>query len=48
MLAASSRESYLPTEKRLAGVKFSVEAVVRDYFERIGAHELAQTTKAKL
>ncbi|VUC31661.1 unnamed protein product [Clonostachys rosea] len=37
-------EAYAPTEKRLSGPKFQTDAVLKDYFDRIGAHEV----KAKL
>jgi glycine/D-amino acid oxidase-like deaminating enzyme len=35
--------SYLPSEERLSGKKFRLEAVLKDFFTRIGAHGFAQT-----
>lgn len=35
-------EAYLPTEERLTGDAFKIKTVVRDFFDRIGATELAR------
>ena len=40
-------EAYLITEERLNGSKFKVQAVLEDYFKRIGAHDFA-ISKSKL
>jgi glycine/D-amino acid oxidase-like deaminating enzyme len=36
-------KSYLITEARLAGGQFQLNAVAKEYFERIGAHEVARS-----
>ena len=35
-------ESYIPTEERLNGESFKLEAVLKDFFVRIGAHEISE------
>lgn len=35
-------ELYLPTEARLAGEKFTIEAAVQDYFESIGSGSVSR------
>jgi glycine/D-amino acid oxidase-like deaminating enzyme len=41
-------ESYMITEERLAGKKFETEAVLRDYFKRIGATQYIDARESRL